>query len=128
MAAGVLDAVRNAGWLSAVREPMVQRVQENQWQSRHKGLPENKGLARVHDKQVLWEIQGLPGVQENQRLLENQGMLRLQEKHGSLEYSGLSGVKANQELLETRAAEGDGETRAARESMATGKSGSSSVS
>ena len=69
---------------------------------RHKGLLENKGLARVHDKQVLWEIQGLPGVQKNQRLLENQGMLRLQEKHGHLEYSGLSGVKANQELLESR--------------------------
>ena len=49
MVAGVLDAVRNVGGPSAVREPMVQRVQENQWPSRHKGLPENKGLARVQD-------------------------------------------------------------------------------
>ena len=93
MVVGVLDAVRNAGGPSAVREPMVQRVQENQWPSRHKGLPENKGLARVQDKQVLWEIQGLPGVQKNQRLLEYQGMLRLQEKHRLPEYSGLSVVK-----------------------------------
>ena len=102
MVAGVLDAVRNARGPSAVREPMVQRVQENQWPSRHKGLPENKGLARVQDKQVLWEIQGLPGVQKYQRLLGYQGMLRLQEKHRLLEYSGLSGVKANQELLESQ--------------------------
>ena len=52
-----------------------------------KGLPENQGLvARVQEKQVLWEIQGLPGVQKNQRLMENQGMQRLQEKHRLLEY------------------------------------------
>ena len=126
MAAGVLAAVRNAEGLSAVRKPMVQRMQENQWPSRHKELPENKGLARVHDKKCCgrstccrvcrrtkgcWRTKGCYGCKRNS------GVLRPVWAEGKSRVAG-----------EPRAAEGDGETRAARESMATGKSGSSSVS
>ena len=78
---------------------------------------------------MLWEIQGLPGVQKNQWLLEYQGMLKAA---GETQASGVLrpvwGEGESRVAGEPRAAEGDGETRAARESMATGKSGNSSVS
>ena len=78
---------------------------------------------------MLWEIQGQPDVQKNQRMM---GEPRDAKAAGETQASGLLrpvwGEGESRVAGEPRAAEGDIETRAASESMATGKSGSSSVS